>query len=48
MAARASAHQKLTRRDCLSVESTANEVSSATGHEVEYRKAVGTQCRPFQ
>ena len=43
-----SAHQRLTRRDCLSVAPAGRAASSATGHEAEYRKAVGTQCRPFQ
>ncbi len=48
MAARASAHQRLTRRDCLSAESEANAASSPTGREPEDRKGVGAQRRPFQ
>ncbi len=48
VAARASAHQHLTRRGCLSAESAANEASSATGHETEHRRAVGAQRRPLK
>jgi hypothetical protein len=48
VAARASAHQKLTRRDCLSVVPTGHAASSATGHKHEHRKAVGAQRRPLK
>jgi len=41
-----SALRDLTRRDCLSVESAANEASFATGHKTEYRRGVGAKRRP--
>ena len=44
--ARASAHQQLTRRGCLSAVSAANEASSAARPRTEQRSAVGAQRRP--
>ena len=48
VAARASAHQELTRRGCLSAVSAANEASSATGHKTAHRRGVGAQRRPLK
>src|SRR5213079_2921479 len=41
MAARASAHRQLTRRDCLSVANEVSPASFAAGHAFEQRRAVG-------
>ncbi len=43
-----SAHQKLTRCDCLSAESAANAASFATRPLAEHRSGVGAQRRPTQ
>jgi hypothetical protein len=41
MAARASAHRQLTRRDCLSVANEVSAASFAAGHAFEQRRGVG-------
>jgi hypothetical protein len=43
-----SAHQRLTHRHCVSVESAANEASLAMRPGVEHRRGVGAQRRPPQ
>ena len=43
-----SAHQELTRCDCLSAESAANAASFATRPRAEHRSGVGAQRRPTQ
>src|SRR4249919_410095 len=45
VAARVSALRDLTRRDCPSGVSAANEASFATGHETEHRREPGAQRR---
>ena len=48
VAARASAHQQLTRRGCLSAANEVSVASSAAGHETEHRREVGAKRRPPQ
>ena len=43
-----SALRELTRRDCLSAESVANEASFATRPRAEHHSAVAAQQRPLQ
>src|SRR5207344_62431 len=45
VAARASAHRVLTRRDCSSAANAVSAASFATGHETEHRREPGAQRR---